>query len=85
MQASGIGVRGQGFRVCSGSEAGSHLRLIDFVYHSTLGLNLSRGNGILSSSDPMLGLNGSGVSDVAAILSATPCGRAYGVRLGLMA
>ena len=24
--------------MCSGSEAGSHLRLIDFVYHSTLGL-----------------------------------------------
>ena len=23
---------------CSGSEAGSYLRLIDFVYHSTLGL-----------------------------------------------
>ena len=35
---------GSGFRVvldaemCSGSEAGSYLRLIDFVYHSTLGL-----------------------------------------------
>ena len=24
--------------MCSGSEAGYHLRLIDFVYHSTLGL-----------------------------------------------
>jgi len=24
--------------MCSGSEAGSYLRLIDFVYHSTLGL-----------------------------------------------
>ena len=24
--------------VCSGSEAGSYFRLIDFVYHSTLGL-----------------------------------------------
>jgi len=26
--------------MCSGSEAGSHLRLIDFVYHSTLGLSV---------------------------------------------
>ena len=26
--------------VCSGSEAGSYLRLIDFVYHSTLGLRV---------------------------------------------
>ena len=26
--------------MCSGSEAGSHLRLIDFVYHSTLGLRV---------------------------------------------
>ena len=25
--------------MCSGSEAGSYLRLIDFVYHSTLGLS----------------------------------------------
>ena len=26
--------------MCSGSEAGSYLRLIDFVYHSTLGLRV---------------------------------------------
>ena len=26
--------------MCSGSEAGSNLRLIDFVYHSTLGLRV---------------------------------------------
>ena len=26
--------------MCSGSEAGSHLRLIDFVHHSTLGLRV---------------------------------------------
>jgi len=26
------------YLLCSGSEAGSYLRLIDFVYHSTLGL-----------------------------------------------
>jgi len=26
--------------MCSGSEASSHLRLIDFVYHSTLGLRV---------------------------------------------
>ena len=41
---SGVGLReqGDGFTVegCSGSEAGSYLRLIDFVYHSTLGLRV---------------------------------------------
>ena len=26
--------------MCSGSEAGSYLRLIDFVYHATLGLRV---------------------------------------------
>jgi len=26
--------------MCSGSDAGSYLRLIDFVYHSTLGLRV---------------------------------------------
>jgi len=26
--------------MCSGSEAGSYLRLTDFVYHSTLGLRV---------------------------------------------
>ena len=26
--------------MCSGSEAGSYLRLIDFVYHSTLGVRV---------------------------------------------
>jgi len=26
--------------MCSGSEAGSYLRLIDFVYYSTLGLGV---------------------------------------------
>jgi len=26
--------------MCSGSEAGSYLRLIEFVYHSTLGLRV---------------------------------------------
>jgi len=26
--------------MCSGSEAGSYLRLIDLVYHSTLGLRV---------------------------------------------
>ena len=26
--------------MCSGSEAGSYFRLIDFVYHSTLGLKV---------------------------------------------
>ena len=28
--------------ICSGSEAGSYLRLIDFVYHSTLGLRVKK-------------------------------------------
>ena len=32
--------RVQGAEVCSGFEAGSYLRLIDFLYHSTLGLRV---------------------------------------------
>jgi len=28
--------------MCSGSEAGSYVRLIDFVYHSTLGLRVMK-------------------------------------------
>ena len=28
--------------MCSDSEAGSYLRLIDFVYHSTLGLRVKK-------------------------------------------
>jgi len=28
--------------MCSGSEAGSFLRLMDFVYHSTLGLRVTK-------------------------------------------
>jgi len=28
--------------MCSGSKAGSYLRLIDFVYHSTLGLRVMK-------------------------------------------
>ena len=31
-----------GLVLCSGSEAGSYLRAIDFVYHSTLGLRVIR-------------------------------------------
>jgi len=30
--------------MCSGSETGSYLRLIDFVYHSTLGLRVIKKN-----------------------------------------
>jgi len=32
--------------MCSGSEAGSYLRLTDFVYHSTLGLRVTKKNGV---------------------------------------
>ena len=35
--------------MCSGSEAGSYLRLIDFVYHSTLGLRVIKKKNILDS------------------------------------
>jgi len=31
---------GSNRHICSGSEVGSHVRLIDFVYHSTLGLRV---------------------------------------------
>jgi len=39
----------EGTDICSGSEAGSYLRLIDFVYHSTLGLRVlkKKGYGLL--------------------------------------
>ena len=40
-----VAVEGLGLRVlemCSGSEAGSYLRIIDFVYHSTLGLRVTK-------------------------------------------
>ena len=41
-----FGVRGLGSGVkglvCSGSEPGSYVRLIDFVYHSTLGLSVMK-------------------------------------------
>jgi len=45
IQGLGFGVRGlfeinYFTEVCSGSEAGSYLRLIDFVYHSTIGLRV---------------------------------------------
>ena len=32
--------------MCSGSEAGSYVRLIDFVYHSTLGLSVIKKRGV---------------------------------------
>jgi len=35
--------------MCSGSEAGSYLRRIDFVYHSTLGLRVIKKKKILFS------------------------------------
>ena len=50
LHASGEGTRSVQFSIqsnyftemCSGSEAGSYLRLIDFVYHSTLGLRVRK-------------------------------------------
>ena len=46
--------------MCSGSEVGSHLRLIDFVYHSTLGFrvikNLDLGHGAAVDADAFDGL-----------------------------
>jgi len=35
--------------MCSGSEAGWYLRLIDFVYHSTLGLRVIEKNLVVGS------------------------------------
>ena len=35
--------------MCSGSEAGSYLRLIDFVYHSTLGLRVIKKKNLSST------------------------------------
>ena len=39
--------------LCSGSEAGSYLRLIDFVYHSTLGLTVIKKERDTDSSAPV--------------------------------
>ena len=37
-----VGLQFENFtKMCSGSEAGSYLRLIDFLYHSTLGLRIT--------------------------------------------
>ena len=43
--------------MCSGSEAGSYLRLLDFVYHSTLGLRVIKQK---KQRDPRPGEGGSG-------------------------
>ena len=40
--------------MCSGSEAGSYLRLIDFEYHSTLGLRARKDKKVLVC-DPEIG------------------------------
>ena len=37
--------------MCSGSEAGSYLRLIDFVYHSTVGLRVIKKKKVLCPAD----------------------------------
>jgi len=37
--------------MCSGSEAGSYLRLIDFVYHSTLGLRVIKQKKVTGGAD----------------------------------
>ena len=42
---------------CSGSEAGSYLRLIDLVYHSTLGLRVIKKK---KQKNPARGLGGGG-------------------------
>ena len=42
--------------LCSGSEAGSYLRLIDFVYHSTLGWRVIQKNKMRYSFRAKLGL-----------------------------
>jgi len=51
----GVGFRFQGLwnnyltEMCSGSEAGSYLRLIDILYHSTLGLRVIQKKKFLGS------------------------------------
>jgi len=60
--------------MCSVSEAGSYLRLIDFVYHSTLGLRVIKKRRRCSSrtwsSQPVA----LAVSDVAAGVVSDVCG-----------
>ena len=42
--------------MCSGSEAGSYSRLIDFVYHSTLGLRIIKKKDIALSTNRLGGI-----------------------------
>ena len=53
--------------LCSGSEAGSYLRLIDFVYHSTLGVRVikkkkiswhNRAGGVIQTCSGASGIQG---------------------------
>ena len=59
--------------ICSGSEAGSYLRLTDFVYHSTLGLRVIH---------PVLAVTASGISysqcwQLQPVLAVTASGGGY--------
>ena len=42
LQSNNLSVISAFTEMCSGSEAGSHLRFIDYVYHSTLGLRVMK-------------------------------------------
>ena len=55
--------------MCSGSEAGSYLRLIDFVYHSTLGLRVIKKR---STED---GHDGRGDGEIEEVLDQQPAER----------
>ena len=51
--------------MCSGSKAGSYLRLIDFVYHSTLGLRTiqKKKGGVLTDKVELLRENLAGFTE----------------------
>ena len=70
--------------MCSGSEAGSYLRLIDFVYHSTPGLRVIKKDDMILSStkstvewEPQLCCIGVVVASIRDIPYNTTSGRDY--------
>ena len=54
---------GQSQTLCSGSEAGSYSRLIDFVYHSTLGLRVIKKKKKDADGDQGFGMRGWGCAE----------------------
>jgi len=69
VRASGLGFK----EMCSGSEAGSYLRLIDLVYQSTLGLRvMKKKRSSVFSPPPALALAGARVMSLFFFITLKP-------------